>query len=80
MQVIDLTDGRTLTGFVSAETETTITVRTISEAIVTDRSTIRNQTTSPVSIMPENLLDNLTDQQLADFFAYLMSPQQVPLP
>ena len=33
---------------------------------------------SPVSLMPEKLLDPLTDQQLRDLFAYLQSEGDKP--
>jgi putative heme-binding domain-containing protein len=80
MQIIELTDGRLVTGFLSAETETTVTIRTVNEELVTPKTAIRTQTASPLSIMPEGLLDALTPTQLRDLCGYLMSPAQVPLP
>jgi hypothetical protein len=35
---------------------------------------------SPVSLMPDNLLKDLSDQQIRDLLAYLASPRQVNLP
>jgi cytochrome c553 len=32
---------------------------------------IESMTSSPKSIMPENILDTLSDQDIADLFAYL---------
>ncbi len=80
MQIIELTDGRTLTGFISAETETTLTIRTLNEELVTPRDAIAKQTVSPVSIMPEGLFDAISETQIRHLIGYLMSPTQVPLP
>ena len=41
------------------------------------RDEISEMNPSNTSLMPEGLLDALTDQQLRDFFAYLRSPQPI---
>ena len=41
--------------------------------IKTDREQIEELRASPISIMPEDVLKDLKDQQLRDLFAYLMS-------
>jgi putative membrane-bound dehydrogenase-like protein len=78
MQLFELEDGRLLTGFTAAETETTLTIRTLNEELVTPRAAIRRVTTSPVSLMPEGLLDALDATGVRDLLGYLQSP--VPLP
>lgn len=80
MQVVELEDGRTVTGFFSAETETTLTIRTLNEEIVTPKDRIAKQETLPVSIMPEGLFDQLTETEIRHLIGYLMNPRQVPLP
>lgn len=80
MQVIELANGRTVTGFISAETETTITIRTLNEELVTPRTTMKKRSALALSIMPESLLDQLDKTQVRDLVGYLASPKQVPLP
>ena len=80
MQVVELADGRVLTGMVTAETETTLTLRTLTEDVPAMKGQIRKQSTASVSIMPEGLLDALTKPQIRDLMGYLQSPAQVPLP
>jgi len=80
MRVIELADGRVVTGFPAAETETTVTIRTLNEEIVTPHAAIRKQTVVPNSIMPEGLVDHLSETQLRHLVGYLMSPEQVAAP
>jgi putative heme-binding domain-containing protein len=72
--VIRTTDGRTLTGLVANQDKTTVSLRD-QEGRVTRlaRSKIDDMRASPVSLMPEGQLKALTDQQVRDLFAYLMS-------
>ena len=80
MQVVELSDGRVLTGMVMAETETTLTLRTITEDVPVTKGQIRKQDTASVSVMPEGLLDALTKTQIRDLMGYLQSSAQVPMP
>ena len=48
MLIIETTGGRTLNGFLTAETETTLTLRTLNEELVIPRSHVRQQTVSPI--------------------------------
>jgi putative heme-binding domain-containing protein len=43
------------------------------EKTIIRREQIEEMTTAPASLMPEKLLDTLTDQQIRDLFAYLQS-------
>ncbi len=66
-------DGQTLMGFLDAQTPQSITVRDLNgQKLVLSRSDVKSLTASPVSLMPEGLLDALSDQQVRDLFAYLM--------
>ncbi len=78
--VVPLKDGRTLTGLVRAPTTRTITLQGPSEAVVINRDEIERIEPSPLSLMPEGLLDPLAPAEVRDLFAYLMRPTQVPLP
>ncbi len=66
-------DGQTLMGFLDAQTPQSITVRDLnSQKLVLSRGDVKSLTASPVSLMPEGLLDAMSAQQIADLFAYLM--------
>lgn len=69
-----LDDGRTITGFVTAEAADAVTLRTIDgkEArIPTDR--IEDRVRQEISLMPEGLVDGLTVEEFASLIDYLVS-------
>jgi putative heme-binding domain-containing protein len=77
---IELKDDRSLTGIVVARNERTIELQMQNERLTIDRSEIREMQQGTLSLMPEGLLQTLTDDEIRDLIAYLRSPQQVPLP
>lgn len=78
-QVVTTTDGRTLTGVVvEASPEAIVLADVKAQKTRLPRSQIEEMTPSPVSLMPEGLLDPLDDQQLCDLFAYLQSDPPAP--
>lgn len=79
MQIIETTEGRVITGLVVAESEAAVTIRTVNEKIVVPKTEIESRTTSPLSMMPEGMLQNLSPEEVRHLFAYLMGPNQVPL-
>jgi putative heme-binding domain-containing protein len=69
---ITTTDGRTLAGTITARSSETITLQPLGgEAVMLSTDQIENMKAQPNSMMPERLLDGLTDQQIRDIFAYL---------
>jgi putative heme-binding domain-containing protein len=78
--VITLKDGRTLSGAIAAQTDRTLTLRQLTEETVLQKSDIAQQTTAPISMMPEGMLLALQPDQVRNLIAYLMHPVQVPLP
>ena len=69
---VNTADGRILTGTVAGRGGNTITLNLLSgEKIVLAEGEVREMQAQP-SMMPENLLDPLTDQQIRDLFAYLV--------
>jgi putative heme-binding domain-containing protein len=77
---VALADGRLLSGIVSDQAGETIAIQTPTERIVVSRKDVDEVHPSTQSLMPEGVLDTLTPEQQRDLIAYLMSPQQVPLP
>jgi len=80
MITVTLKDGRVLTGTPGPETERTLSVQGVGERMTVEREEIRELTRSELSLMPEGLLEALSEEQTANLFSYLMSKQQVPLP
>jgi putative heme-binding domain-containing protein len=73
-------DGRSIAGIVVGETPTSVTLQTPTEKITVDAADIETRVLSPLSLMPENQLDQLSPEEARDLVAYLRSPVQVPLP
>jgi putative heme-binding domain-containing protein len=71
-------DGRTLSGFVTDEDTQIITMRgKAGEDIRVERKDVEELAPVGISLMPENLLEELSGQQLLDLFAYLRISQPI---
>ena len=79
MHIIETTAGRVITGMITSETQAAVTIQTVNEKIVVPVAEIEERKISPLSIMPEGMLQNLKIQQVRELLAYLMGPAQVPL-
>lgn len=75
-----LADGRAVTGVISAADDRTLTVQTAQAQVVLDRNDIAEQAVQAQSLMPDGLLSKLSSEDVRDLVAYLVSPDQVPLP
>jgi putative heme-binding domain-containing protein len=73
MTVVELKDGRTINGLISARTDRTITLKTQTDTMTIERKDIERMQDSSLSIMPEGLLESLEDTQRRDLLAFLMS-------
>jgi putative heme-binding domain-containing protein len=80
LNTIELKDGRVLVGMVRGEDANTLTVRTMTETVTVPGPEVKTKTVSPMSMMPEGLLNVMSKEDARDLFRYLASPQQVPLP
>ncbi len=76
---IETKDGRSITGIVTKQDDKTITVVTANETLVMPRNEIASQKLSELSMMPEGLLQPLSDQEVRDLVYYLSRPGQVPM-
>ncbi|MEZ5301976.1 MAG: c-type cytochrome, partial [Verrucomicrobiales bacterium] len=71
-------DGRVLGGFLADEDANAIVLRGFDGADHTiPRDQVTRLTPAGRSLMPDGLLDGLSDQELRDFFAYLRIPQPI---
>jgi putative heme-binding domain-containing protein len=77
-QFITTSDGRSLSGFVTDQDNAVVVIRGFDgQDVSISRAEIRELKADPTSLMPEGLLNGLTDQELRDFFAYLRIPQPI---
>jgi len=71
---IETKDGRSLFGLIVENTPGSVTlVDSKNERTVIPRSKIEEMTPASVSLMPEKILDPLSDEELCDLFRYLQS-------
>ena len=80
MQIVETTDGRTVSGLIVDQTAAALTLQTVNEKIVLPRSEIESQSVSPQSMMPDGLTARWSVEQIRDLIAYLSGPGQVELP
>lgn len=78
MQIIETTSGRVITGLVAAENKAAVTIRTLNEKVVIPTSEIETRSSSPVSMMPDGMLQKFSPDDIRDLIGYLSSPVQVP--
>ncbi|MBR9804309.1 c-type cytochrome, partial [bacterium] len=71
-------DGRVLTGFLLDQDQNTIVLRSANgQDVRLRRDDIDELQRQSTSLMPAGLLDNFTDQQLLDLWAYLQAGQPI---
>jgi len=65
-------DGKVHSGLLMSRTEAAITLRTVrNEDVVIPKTDLEELIQQTVSLMPDRLLNDLTDQQIADLLAFL---------
>ncbi len=75
-KIVELDDGRTFTGIISENDDTTEITPDLLNAdkkVVVKTEKIVNMTDSPISPMPVGLIDNLSREQILDLIAYVIS-------
>lgn len=77
--VLSTDDGRTLSGFLADQDAQVVSIRGADgQTVVVARDEIEELRAVPVSLMPEGLLRDLSEQQVRDLFAYLRATQPLP--
>jgi putative heme-binding domain-containing protein len=76
LSVIEMKDDRVINGMIREEKEKTIAIQTPTEKLVLERIEIQSMRTSPLSLMPEGLLETLKEREVRDLIAYLMTPSR----
>jgi putative heme-binding domain-containing protein len=77
---LETKDDRVITGIVTKQDNTSVTIITANETLTIPRNEIQSLRQSEISMMPEGLLAPLSDDEVRDLIAYLRSSAQVPLP
>ena len=80
MTIVQTTDGQTLNGLVAAKNDKTLSLQTQNELKTILLDDIEETKRSTMSPMPDGMLDNLSEDQIANLISYLMQPSQVQLP
>ena len=76
MSTLVMENGRVLTGIIKEENPNTITLQTANEVVILARKDVESRKPSDVSMMPDNLFQNLSPQEIKDLTAYLRNPGQ----
>ena len=77
--VVELNDGRVLTGIVKVETPATLTIATATETLTLPQGDIFAKKSSEKSMMPDDLVNQLKIHELRALISYLQSSVQAPL-
>jgi putative membrane-bound dehydrogenase-like protein len=76
--LVETKDGRALSGFLADQDAHVVTLRgSDGQDVALRRDQISEMNPTTTSLMPEGLLEGLTEQQVRDFFAYLRIPQPI---
>lgn len=78
LNTIVTTGGRVVSGFVVDESEASLTVQSLNEKIAIPAGEVKSREASRVSMMPEGLLQILTETEVRDLFAYLSGSTREP--
>jgi putative heme-binding domain-containing protein len=76
-EMFELKDGKVVTGVIVRESAAAVLVRTSEnpdKPVAVPKGQIATRATSTVSLMPENLLDGLSHEQISNLMAFVMAP------
>jgi putative membrane-bound dehydrogenase-like protein len=80
LTTLSLKDGRSLSGVVAAESNRSLRLRQLTGELTVNKDEIAVREAASLSMMPDGLLQALSEEQVRDLIAYLRHPRQVPLP
>jgi putative heme-binding domain-containing protein len=76
---VEMKDDRVITGIIKQQTEQVITIASAHETLSLPRKDVASIRASELSMMPEGLVEQLSENDMRDLIAYLKSPAQVPM-
>jgi putative heme-binding domain-containing protein len=71
--VVQTAGGRTITGLITQEDETNLTIQSATGKVIVPKDEIERRSVSKVSFMPEGILQKLTDEEVRDLIGYLQA-------
>lgn len=74
LNVITQKDGTVTAGMIEKETATSLTVRTMTDAVSIPKTEVINRQVTPNSLMPSGLLDSLKKEEANELLRFLTSP------
>lgn len=80
LHVVTTKDGQAVSGLLKASDDHTLRVRTLNDTRVVEVKEIANHEVHPVSMMPEGLLNGLSDVEVRDLVGYLQGSEQAEHP
>ena len=75
LNLVTRNDGAVLSGMVERETETSLTIRTATDAITVAKDQIRERQVLAQSLMPAGLLDSLPEREVIELLMFLSEPR-----
>jgi putative heme-binding domain-containing protein len=73
MVMITTRDGRTYAGNIANQNKRSIVLRVVGQdAVVISKSDIQSSDNSELSMMPEGMLEDMSESEVLDLFSYLM--------
>jgi putative heme-binding domain-containing protein len=76
---LETKDDRVITGIVTKQDENAVTIVTANETVLVPRGDVKSLQQGDVSMMPEGLLQALSNAEVRDLVSYLKGPAQVPM-
>ncbi|HZO86206.1 MAG TPA: dehydrogenase, partial [Verrucomicrobiae bacterium] len=73
---LDTKDDRVITGIVTKQDENAITIVTANETVMVPRSDVKSLQQGEISMMPEGLIQSMTDADVRDLVAYLKTAKE----
>jgi putative membrane-bound dehydrogenase-like protein len=80
LHLIEKTDGSTVTGMLAAENDEELVLRMVGLETRVPKKDVKSNKPLGVSMMPEGLLNGMTETDVRDLIGYLMAPAQVGKP
>ena len=77
---LETKDDRAITGIVREQNDNAVTIATANETLVIPRAEVASLQRGQLSMMPEGLLQALSEEEICDLITYLKQPAQVSLP
>ena len=80
MVLVTTRDGRTYAGNIISESDRTLTLRIVGQdQVIISKSDIQSKEVQTVSMMPEGMLDFLTDREVIDLIGFLQANSDAAL-